>query len=192
MSYTDEKWAPIPTWEGFYEASTMGRIRSLDRTIEYVVYGKRVKRRKRGRMMNTPSTNNYQHVTLADGVRREQHFVHRLVTLTFIGPKPPKMVTCHNNGDPMDNRLENLRYDFHKANTADRKKHGTFLVGEAHQNAKLTDRDVYLIRRLCVEGVPQAAIARAFDCTPANVHMIIRGKSRNENANGEQTFQAAE
>jgi hypothetical protein len=44
----------------------------------------------------------------------------------FVGPAPEGMEGCHYNGDPTDNRLENLRWDTRKANVADAIRHGTF------------------------------------------------------------------
>jgi len=53
------------------------------------------------------------------------HKVHRLVLLTFVGPCPPGMQACHNNGNPFDNYPSNLRWDTISANQFDSIKHGT-------------------------------------------------------------------
>lgn len=73
--------------------------------------------------------------------------VHRLVLETFVGPCPPGMETCHENDNPKDNRLKNLRWDTHKNNFADRKKNGKAknTRGENHCNAKLTEQNVRMI-----------------------------------------------
>lgn len=52
-------------------------------------------------------------------------FVHRLVMAAFVGPCPDGMVVCHNNGNGLDNRLDNLRYDTQSENMNDTKRHGT-------------------------------------------------------------------
>ncbi len=57
--------------------------------------------------------------------RTPQRFVHQLVTESFIGARPPGLEVCHNNGDPGDNRLSNLRYGTRSENTFDRVRHGT-------------------------------------------------------------------
>jgi len=53
--------------------------------------------------------------------------VHRLVLEAFIGPAPKGTICCHNDGDPTNNRLENLRWDTHSSNTRDAIRHGTYV-----------------------------------------------------------------
>jgi hypothetical protein len=71
--------------------------------------------------------------------------------MVFRGPCPPGMEACHNNGDPTDNRLCNLRWDTHANNEADKIRHGTYFIrarlkGERNGNSKLTEEEVRLIR----------------------------------------------
>ena len=73
--------------------------------------------------------------------------VHQLVLLAFVGPKPAKMESCHNDGVYQNNFLTNLRWDTALSNQADRVLHGTDHRGEKHKNAKLTELDVREIRR---------------------------------------------
>lgn len=119
-------WRAIPGYEGCYEVSDDGRVRSLLRRIA-VVAGPRKSTEVPAREMSlTADSRGYQGVGLAkDGLVRT-HRVHRLVLLAFVGPPPQGSgYGCHNNGDPSDNRLENLRWDTPAANQADRKSHGT-------------------------------------------------------------------
>lgn len=53
------------------------------------------------------------------------HRVHRLVLTAFVGPCPEGMEACHNDGDKLNNRLDNLRWDTRDANRADSYAHGT-------------------------------------------------------------------
>lgn len=50
--------------------------------------------------------------------------VHLLVLEAFVGPCPPGLEGCHTNGDGLDNKLTNLRWDTHAANMQDRLRHG--------------------------------------------------------------------
>jgi hypothetical protein len=89
----------------------------------------------------------YPRVNLWDGEKNHSKTVHALLMLTFIGTKPVGTECCHNNGNPKDNRLENLRYDTHSANLADAGKQGRLgMHGEEHHQAKLTNADVTTIR----------------------------------------------
>lgn len=120
---TQEQWRPIPGYEGYYEVSDHGRVRSLDRTIERS-NGQEV--RRKGRVLR-PGTyvSGHKHVNLHAPERKRKWRVHHLVLLAFVGPMPEGMEVCHNNGNPADNRLENLRYDTHSSNLLDRNDHGT-------------------------------------------------------------------
>jgi hypothetical protein len=66
-----------------------------------------------------------------DGQARH-HLIYRLALEAFIGPCPPGMEGCHNNGDAADDRLENLRWDTKSSNARDSVWHGT------HDRAKRT------------------------------------------------------
>jgi HNH endonuclease len=53
----------------------------------------------------------YLIVNLSDGFKKTSYYVHRLVLLAFVGTCPPGLICCHNDGDPSNNRLLNLRWD---------------------------------------------------------------------------------
>ncbi len=68
-------------------------------------------------------TNGYRMIDLCkDGIRYRKK-IARLVLETFVGKCPNGMESCHNNSIRADDRLENLRWDTHKNNCADRKKY---------------------------------------------------------------------
>ena len=67
----------------------------------------------------------YLIVNLSDGVRKHTKLIHRLVLAAFVGPCPPGLVCCHNDGDPTNNHVDNLRWDTYAANEADKVRHGT-------------------------------------------------------------------
>lgn len=117
----DECWRPIPGYEGSYEVSDQGRVRSLDR---YRTAGGSPYLTK-GQILAATLSGHYYSVKLrAPGQKGQTRRVHILVALAFLGPRPEGMDTCHNNGDKSDNRLSNLRYDSHAANAADMVAHG--------------------------------------------------------------------
>jgi hypothetical protein len=131
-----EIWKPIPGYGGHYEASSLGNIRVKDRVVEKFcgLHKKIVKQHYKGRLLKLNKSDKYGHVSVRIGVDRKKitASVHRLVLFAFVGPAPEGMECCHNNGIAWDNRIENLRWDTHAANNADRKRHGNYKVGKDH------------------------------------------------------------
>lgn len=117
-------WLPIPGWEGWYEASDTGLIRSVTRTL--TLSDGRV-RTFYGQVLTPGTVGEYGHlgVNLHRQTDHRTCSVHRLVMLTFVGPCPDGMVVCHNDGDAANNRLSNLRYDTPRENTFDNVRNGT-------------------------------------------------------------------
>lgn len=169
-----EQWRPIPGYEGHYSASDQGRVRSEAR---------RVTKRNghphsvRERVLKPWEWRGYLRVGIK--LPTEPCYittVHILVMAAFIGPRPPGMLhVCHNNGDGLDNRLVNLRYDTVAGNSADKAAHGTRTFGETHSRAKLTNEDVLKIRELGARrGLAQVEIGALFGVSRETVNRIVR------------------
>lgn len=122
-SIDTEKWLPVPGWEGCYEVSDHGRVRSLDRLISC---SDGSVRRYAGRMMACPVDNRGRR---AVSLKRQGHVVRRcvytLVLEAFRGPRPPGFQGCHNDGDQLNDHLSNLRWDTSSENIRDQVRHGT-------------------------------------------------------------------
>lgn len=117
-----EEWRPIPGYEGLYEASSHGRIRSLDRRVR-TARGDRITRG----VVKKPAvkdTGRLQ-VHLAREGRKAPWTVHRLVALTFLGPQPgPGYMVLHWDDDPSNNHVSNLRWGTQSENEHDRVRNG--------------------------------------------------------------------
>lgn len=117
-----EQWRPIPGWEGIYEASDHGRVRSLDRLI---IYANGDRHYTKGRVLSAcDNGHGYLTVTLSRNNLEIRRYVHRLVLETFIGPAPEGMEACHGNAKRHDNRLSNLRWGTKLENAQDILKSG--------------------------------------------------------------------
>lgn len=126
-----ETWLPVVDWEGFYEVSCHGRVRSIDRKI---IRSDGQTRHFKGKMLS-PGTNRhgYPVVVLSRPGELRTAKVHRLVLHAFKGESPQGMEACHNNGDRSDARLANLRWDTPSNNQLDRSAHGTdFQANKTH------------------------------------------------------------
>ena len=106
-----EEWRPVVGWERFYRVSSLGRCLSLHQT---------------GRLITGLTlSGGYRALKLRDGDRKAYGILHRIVLEAFVGPAPAGYQGCHCNGNALDNKLLNLRWDSISGNQADRVKHGT-------------------------------------------------------------------
>jgi len=110
-----EVWKLVPEYDGKYEVSDQGRVRSFQRYPQGIIL-------RPGRM---PSG----HLSVALG-RGNSQCVHKLVLLAFVGVAPAKHECRHLNGDPADNRLENLCWGTRSENINDAVRHGTWMTPE--------------------------------------------------------------
>lgn len=164
-----EKWKSVVGYEGIYEVSALGRVRSLDRKIRHRSGGLR---RWRGRILVPVKRFQYWAVSLHKNGMQDTKQIQSLVMTAFIGGPPNNMEICHNDGDGRNNTLTNLRYDTRASNCEDRKRHGTAPVGSRHGQAKLTETDVLEIRRLAV-STDQRILAKKFNVSQSSISQII-------------------
>jgi hypothetical protein len=112
-----------------------------------------------------------------DGRRVQRNeYVCRLVLAAFVGPPPDGHEACHNNGDPTDNRLANLRWDAHRENQRDMVRHGRTRTGENNARAKLTAVDVAAAIRRRARGDRPTDIARDLGVTYRHLWAVLSGK----------------
>lgn len=164
-----DRWRPVVGYEGLYEISVTGAVRSLH------TYG----RGKRGKLM-TPwfSPHGYVMTTLSrDGVVFVAT-VSRLVLHSFVSEPPhDKPYACHKDGDRCNNFYRNLYWGSNADNQKDRERHGTSNHGEANGMAKLVEADVRTIRDRLAKGDKQAAVARDYGVDPSAVSAIHIGRT---------------
>ena len=170
-----EEWLPIIGYEGWYEVSNLGRVRSLPRKVPA----------KLGSLASRPGVllraalkrDGYPFVRLSKNGKNRVYLVHVLVAEAFIGPRAPLYELDHKNGNKMDNAVGNLEYVTRSENM--RRAFAMGLVkladqrGEKHSHAKLTRSDVIEIRRLCLEGMTQKAVASQFGVSKGTISDAI-------------------
>ena len=114
-----EEWRPIAGYEGLYEVSNEGRVRSVDRVVPHAYSGTLT---IRGRFMRTsrphPATEHLSVCLCREGVARK-FLVHRLVAEAFI-PNPDDLpMVLHWDDKASNNHVENLRWGTQTENMAD-------------------------------------------------------------------------
>lgn len=183
----EETWKSI---EGFplYEVSDLGRIRSLPRTYDRPNHwdGSSQTVRTGGRVLRGwVKSVRGRPVCVMVALRRDgktyEERVHRLVLGAFVGPPGPGEEGCHNDGDPLNNAAENLRWDTHSANLSDMTEHGTRAAppvfrGEAHHNTTLTAEQVRAIRATPLVRGAKARMAREYGVSAQTIHRILEGR----------------
>ncbi|TXH44897.1 MAG: hypothetical protein E6Q97_32085 [Desulfurellales bacterium] len=178
METVAEIWRAIPDVDN-YEASNLGRIRSVTRVVTAVVNGKERRTPRVGRMMSACRTRDgYLQVNLRDHGRNRSRLVHQLVAETFIGPRQKGVTVNHINGIKADNRPENLEYVSHLENMrhAYRMNLIPTLRGEGNGMAKIDEVAVKTIRN--GRGVSSSReLAAAFGISDATVRAIWAKRS---------------
>lgn len=120
-------WRPVLGYEGYYEASTQGRVRSVERIAANGRWWPGVV------LKPVVHPNGHLQVHLSRGNAQRTQWVHRLVLTAFAGPAPDGTVALHRNGDPSDNQLTNIEWGTHSENLRDQVRHGShFFASKAH------------------------------------------------------------
>jgi hypothetical protein len=167
-----ETWLPVPGYEGRYEVSDLGRVRSL--------LGP-------GRIMR-PVYNRQGYATVLlclDGTQK-RHSIHRLVCHAFHGAPFEGAQCAHWDGQYANNRADNLRWATRSENTLDSIRHGTFKGipprgaachsrprGEGHPHAKLTAEQVREIR---ASNLGHKPLARLYGVSDRQIRRIRSGE----------------
>lgn len=114
-----ERWISIPDYEGLYEVSDLGRVRSLDRAIVESTTGQVQHRRGKLLALSPDVRDGYVLVTLCRSGQRWCVHVHALVLRAFVSDRPAGKECRHGNDDKTDNRLANLSWGTRSQNILD-------------------------------------------------------------------------
>jgi len=158
-----EVWRDVVGYEGVYKVSNFGRVKRIKPSNGAVS----------GRVLKPGVNKNFvKNVNLCYKSRPKSHTVHRLVALAFLGEPPTERhVVAHNDGNPSNNRLANLRWATPAENSFDQVKHGTQKGRHHGRKSALTDEQVISIR---MDQRTQTEVAKDFGISPGTVGQIRR------------------
>jgi hypothetical protein len=165
-----EVWIPALGYEGKYEVSDAGRVRSVDRYT--TTRGKPFWRK--GRVLKQSiNRDGYAYVGIGRSSTAKLRLVHHVVLESFVGLRAKKQQCCHINGKRDDNRLANLKWGSASENQQHKVLHGTDSRGERSGMAKLTEECVKRALDMRACGVPGRAIGRWFGVHPDYMNTLL-------------------
>lgn len=167
----NEQWRDIPGYEGLIQVSDMGQVKRIGYVVDRAC-------NRPGMFKPLPTGGGYRSVTFAvNGVRR-WFYIHILVMLAFMGPRPHGLVVNHKNGDKTDNRLANLEYVTSAENNRHALRTGlNTQFGETSKFSKLKNEDVSNIRKYYSYGATPMSLARLYGVGANTILQIVKGKA---------------
>lgn len=165
-----EIWRDIPGFEGLYQVSNLGRVRSLDRVVRRNTFCGQIQERRKGRILKTISKpTGYLFCSLSKDNTPETRLIHRLVAEAFI-PNPNNYPCInHRNEDKTDNRVENLEWCTQRYNVN---------YGTSRERASTNNP---LCKRIKVDGVFFHSISEAERFLNCPKYALFQVLSHNRN-----------
>lgn len=172
----EEIWKDIKGYEGLYQISNLGRVKSLKRIVE----NNNRKYFTKERILKPIQIGSYYGVQLSVHGKSKKFYLHRLVCSTFIENIENKKCVNHKDGNKHNNKLENLEWCTHSENN-----HHSFNTnlnknyGENNYNTIYTDEQVLNIRRLYKTGkYTQRELTKIYGMSAMTIHRIVKNKLR--------------
>lgn len=166
-----EIWKDIPGYEGFYQISNLGTVKSLERTIfsESSSVKQRVLKEKVIQPHLSGDSTKYPTIQIQKDGKKQKFKIHLLLLELFKGKRPsPDHVARHLNDNPMDFSLSNLEWGTHSQNMKDK-----FVNGYVHHGKKLSDIEIEKIKK---DNRTQRDIAADYGVNQKTIWRIKNGK----------------
>lgn len=182
MNKSESIWRPVEGYEGIYEVSSAGEVKSLPR-LKYCGHKGSPPQKVLGRTLKISEDRlGYSRVKLSKDGTSNLKYLHRIIASAFIEPIAGKTEVNHIDGDKSNNALKNLEW----VNRSENMKHNFSIGisqarrGDDNNKAKLSWDSVKKIRKLYSDGVSQKDLSEKFEVTIANISCIVNHKTWKE------------
>ena len=173
-----EIWKDIEGFDGAFQISSLGNVRSVDRYVSWFNGYALCKRfQKGGPVKQRINKRGYYVVSLKN---KKSLLVSRLVALAFIPNDEEKPLINHIDGNKLNNKIENLEWVTEEENRLHAKIHGLIASGERSGTAKLTNEKIRAIRqeyKSKTYGKGYRALARKYGVNRCTIRSIVLGIS---------------
>ena len=171
----DEIWLPVNGYEGSYEVSNLGRVRTVEKNI-VDINGKHLQIKSKI-LKSRLSDFGYPRVLLCE----KRKVVHRLVAIAFIPNPENKAEVNHVDGCKTNNVVTNLEWVTREENMTHAFKTGLNRARKGNENrfAKLTPELIKEASDLKQAGIPLAVTARRFGVSKSSLCRAVKGTSWN-------------
>lgn len=177
----EEIWKDIEGYEGLYQVSSLGRVKSLERIIKSKsALGKIfICRRQKEKILDCFKSGGYLLVGLNKQNKQKMIYLHRIVCLSFLENPENKPCINHKNGIKTDNRVDNLEWCTYKENMSHAINNNLAgQLGEKNGHSKLTKRKVRDIRKKYKSGnIYQKDLAKQYGVCATTISQVITRKT---------------
>lgn len=175
------EWRPIKDYEGIYEVSNTGVVRSLDRVLVYEnprFKSLRMDNLKGKVLKQFPSgSRGYLKVILYNGGKIKNRYTHSLVAEAFIPRSNESLQVNHKDNNILNNHVSNLEWVTQHENIQHSVRQKRHTYGERNTQSKLKDSDILAIREMRSQGMLLKEIGDKFGICFGTVGQIVRGDS---------------
>lgn len=171
-----EEWRDIPDYEGMYQVSDLGRVKSLQRKTERIHSKSRIKLIKEIIRKQSKEKDGYLQVCLKKDLKAKTFKTHRLVATLFIDNPKNKPQVNHKNSIKTVNHVFNLEWNTSKENINHALDFGLMPRGEKSYNTTLTEKQVLEIRKIG-KSFLQREIGKMYGVSEETIGLILRRKT---------------
>lgn len=174
MAKQKEIWLPITGYEGYYEISNIGNVRSINRWVK----DRRGRKMVRGKdKLAIIGNNGYYSVSLYKFGEGKTYLVHRLIAIHFIPNPNNKPFINHKDSNKLNNSIDNLEWCTNQENIIHASQNGK-IGGDNHYACRIKKADKDRIKQLSASGTPQYKIAEIFKTSRSHISRIVNNKTK--------------